>query len=106
MQSTVGSVACMKWTPDGTALALAWQHGGVSLWSVFGSLLVCTVGGDFWWVEIFSVTLFLTKPLNIVIAWHQHLCRCLLALYHRIPTFNDPKEEGFGKHCRKRRKCW
>ena len=29
-----------------------------------------------------------------------------LILYHTIPTFNDFKEGGFGKHCRKRRKCW
>ena len=29
-----------------------------------------------------------------------------LTLYHAIPTFNDPKEEGFGKHCGKGRKCW
>ena len=31
--------------------------------------------------------------------------KCVLTLYHTIPTFNDP-EEGFGKHCGKRRKCW
>ena len=29
-----------------------------------------------------------------------------LNLYHTIPTFNDPKEQGFEKHYRKRRKCW
>ena len=29
-----------------------------------------------------------------------------LTLYHTIPTFNDPKEEGFGKHRGKWRKCW
>ena len=29
-----------------------------------------------------------------------------LTLYHSIPTFNDPKEEGFGKHCVKMGKCW
>ena len=23
-----------------------------------------------------------------------------LTLYHTSPTFNDPKEEGLGKHCR------
>ena len=23
-----------------------------------------------------------------------------------IPTFNDPEEEDFLKHCGKRRKCW
>lgn len=48
MSNTVGAVSCLKWTPDGTALAMAWKKGGFSLWSVFGSLLVCTVGGDFW----------------------------------------------------------
>ena len=25
---------------------------------------------------------------------------------HTIPTFNHPNEEGFGKQCGKRRKCW
>ena len=30
----------------------------------------------------------------------------LLWLYHTILTFNDPREEGFGRHCGKRRKCW
>ena len=29
-----------------------------------------------------------------------------LALYDTIPTFNNPKNEGFGKQCGKRRKCW
>ena len=29
-----------------------------------------------------------------------------LTLYHTIPTFNNPIEEGFGKHCGKRKKCW
>ena len=29
-----------------------------------------------------------------------------LTLYHTIPTFYNPKEEGFIKHCGKRRKCW
>ena len=29
-----------------------------------------------------------------------------LTLYHTIPTFDNPKEGGFGKHCGKRRKCW
>ncbi|KAL4236739.1 WD40 repeat protein [Mactra antiquata] len=47
MKSTVGAVTCMRWTPDGTALAMAWKKGGFALWSVFGSLLVCTVGGDY-----------------------------------------------------------
>ena len=31
---------------------------------------------------------------------------CILTLYHIIPTLNDHKEEGIGKHCGKWRKCW
>ncbi|KAL5016054.1 hypothetical protein ScPMuIL_005643 [Solemya velum] len=42
-----GSVRCMKYTPDRTALAMCWERGGFSLWSVFGSLLICTLGGDY-----------------------------------------------------------
>jgi len=34
-----GAVKEMRWTPDGTALAMCWEHGGFSIWSVFGSLL-------------------------------------------------------------------
>ena len=33
------------------------------------------------------------------------LCGKELSLYHTIPTFNDHKEEGFGKLCGKMRKC-
>ena len=29
-----------------------------------------------------------------------------ITLSHTVPTFNDPNEEGFGKHCGKGRKCW
>jgi hypothetical protein len=47
LSKTVGAVTCMRWTPDGTALAMAWKKGGFALWSVFGSLLACTVGGDY-----------------------------------------------------------
>ena len=34
------------------------------------------------------------------------LCCKPLSVCHIIPTFNDPKEDGFGKHCVKRRKFW
>ena len=30
----------------------------------------------------------------------------MFTLYHTVQPFNDPKKEGFGKHCVKRRKCW
>ncbi|XP_059485791.1 guanine nucleotide exchange factor subunit Rich [Neocloeon triangulifer] len=41
-----GAVTCMRWSPDGCALALAWEGGGISLWSTFGSLLMCSLAWD------------------------------------------------------------
>ncbi|XP_071838357.1 guanine nucleotide exchange factor subunit RIC1-like isoform X2 [Apostichopus japonicus] len=42
-----GPVTGLRWTPDSSALVLSWQNGGFSLWSVFGALLLCTLGSDF-----------------------------------------------------------
>ena len=33
-------------------------------------------------------------------------CQWKLTLYNIIPTINDPKEEGFGKPCGKRKTLW
>ncbi|KAF4521307.1 hypothetical protein B566_EDAN002311 [Ephemera danica] len=41
-----GAVSCLRWSPDGCALALAWSGGGISLWSTFGSLLMCSLAWD------------------------------------------------------------
>ena len=51
-------------------------------------------------------TMFFLESSNLSIvkkncyAWSH-----LLTLYHTILTFNNPNEEGFGKHCGKRIKC-
>ena len=42
-----GPVSCIKWTPDGTALAMAWQHGGFSIWSTFGAMIMCSLCWDY-----------------------------------------------------------
>ena len=42
-----GPVSCLKWTPDGTALVLAWQRGGFSVWSTFGTMVMCSLGWDY-----------------------------------------------------------
>eukprot|EP01136_Pigoraptor_vietnamica_P006555 Opistho-1_new@39620 len=39
-----GPVSAMAWSADGRALAVAWRHCGLSVWSAFGSLLFCTLG--------------------------------------------------------------
>ena len=54
----------------------------------------------------FSFSLSVFKGLASQGRQMVSLCGKGLTLYHTIPTFNDPKEESFGKHCWKRRKCW
>ena len=52
----------------------------------------------------FSYNVF--KTWMLLMRQNEYLWSKGLTLYHTILTFNDPKEEGFGKHCEKRRKCW
>ncbi|KAJ2948608.1 hypothetical protein O0L34_g7862 [Tuta absoluta] len=42
-----GPVKCMRWTSDGRAVAVSWERGGVSVWSTFGALLMCTLAWDY-----------------------------------------------------------
>lgn len=42
-----GHVREMKWTPDGCAVMLSWSKGGISLWSTFGTMLMCSLGWDY-----------------------------------------------------------
>ena len=42
-----GPVSCMKWTPDGTALVMAWERGGFSIWSTFGAMIMCSLCWDY-----------------------------------------------------------
>ena len=45
--------------------------------------------------------LFKAKYINLVGGRYS-----ILTLYHTILTYNDPGNEAFRKHCRKRRKWW
>lgn len=56
-----GSVREMKWTPDGCAVMLSWSKGGISLWSTFGAMLMCSLGWDYG----LNVDLALRNPLDI-----------------------------------------
>lgn len=42
-----GYVREMKWTPDGCAMILCWATGGISLWSTYGSMLMCSLAWDY-----------------------------------------------------------
>jgi len=35
-----------RWTPDSTCLALVWAGGGFSVWSTFGTMILCSLGWD------------------------------------------------------------
>lgn len=47
VSSAAGAVSNLKWTPDGGALAMTWDKGGLAIWSVFGALLMCSLGWDY-----------------------------------------------------------
>lgn len=38
----LGSVTCLRYSPDSLALIVAWEGGDFAVWSVFGALLFCT----------------------------------------------------------------
>ena len=41
----LGPVQCLEWSyADASVIAVSWKSGGLSLWSVFGSLLLCSLG--------------------------------------------------------------
>lgn len=41
----LGPVRCLEWSyGDASVIAVSWKSGGLSLWSVFGSLLLCSLG--------------------------------------------------------------
>uniref|UniRef100_A0A8D0HFF1 Protein RIC1 homolog n=1 Tax=Sphenodon punctatus TaxID=8508 RepID=A0A8D0HFF1_SPHPU len=42
-----GAVKLIRWSPDSCVVMVTWECGGLSLWSVFGAQLICTLGGDF-----------------------------------------------------------
>ncbi|XP_056444551.1 guanine nucleotide exchange factor subunit RIC1 [Gadus chalcogrammus] len=42
-----GPVKLIRWSPDYSVVMVTWECGGLSLWSVFGAQLICTLGEDF-----------------------------------------------------------
>ncbi|VVD01056.1 unnamed protein product [Leptidea sinapis] len=42
-----GPVKCIRWTGDGRAVSVCWERGGLSVWSTFGALLMCSLGWDY-----------------------------------------------------------
>lgn len=42
-----GPVKLICWSPDCSVVMVTWECGGLSLWSVFGAHLICTLGEDF-----------------------------------------------------------
>ncbi|XP_034752885.1 RAB6A-GEF complex partner protein 1 [Etheostoma cragini] len=47
MYNKTGPVKLICWSPDYSVAMVTWECGGLSLWSVFGAHLICTLGEDF-----------------------------------------------------------
>lgn len=53
-KTVLGSIKCMKYSPDCFVLVTSWEGGHYALWSVFGSLLFCT---QQWQLDIDSTSI-------------------------------------------------
>lgn len=62
--TAAGGVRCMRWSPDGVALAMGWEKGGIALWSVFGALLMCTLGWDYGLTDVLKNNPFKVTSLD------------------------------------------
>ncbi|KAF7696778.1 guanine nucleotide exchange factor subunit RIC1 [Silurus meridionalis] len=47
IHNKTGPVKLIHWSPDCSVVMVTWACGGLSMWSVFGAHLVCTLGEDF-----------------------------------------------------------
>lgn len=68
-----------RWTADGRALAVAWCGGGVSIWSTFGGLLMCSLGWDYG----LNADLSKCNPLNVHSLVNTFLL-CIIKIYRRL----------------------
>lgn len=46
-RNPVDAVENLCFSPDGHVLAVSWVGGGLAVWTVFGSLLFCTLDSTF-----------------------------------------------------------
>lgn len=74
-----GFVREMKWTPDGCAMIFCWSTGGISLWSTYGNMLMCSLAWDYG----LNVDLNKQNPLNIVsLDWSTEGYQLLMIQLH------------------------
>lgn len=74
-----GFVREMKWTPDGCAMVLCWSTGGISLWSTYGNMLMCSLAWDYG----LNVDLNKHNPLNITsLDWSTEGYQLLMIQLH------------------------
>lgn len=63
----LGAVRAMTITPDGCATALTWKTGGLSVWSTFGALLMCTLAWDYGLIENTVNIISMVSHLQIIV---------------------------------------
>uniref|UniRef100_A0A182R1Q9 Protein RIC1 homolog n=1 Tax=Anopheles funestus TaxID=62324 RepID=A0A182R1Q9_ANOFN len=84
-----GYVRDMKWTPDGCAIIVAWGNGGISLWSTFGSLLLCSLAWDYG----LHVDLSKNDPFNVIsMDWSTEGYQLLMIRQTNATADNATKE--------------
>lgn len=65
--SKLSTVNCVRYSPDGVSLVSSWEGGEFAVWSVFGSLLFCTLQ---WQLDIRIENSFKLQKISSL-AWSQ-----------------------------------
>jgi len=84
-----GYVREMKWTPDGCAMVLCWATGGISLWSTYGNMMMCSLAWDYG----LNVDLNKINPLNVIsMDWSTEGYQLLMIQIHpKAPEENETR---------------
>ncbi|CAB3979448.1 RAB6A-GEF complex partner 1-like [Paramuricea clavata] len=82
----VDTVETLCFSPDGHVLAVSWLGGGLAVWSVFGSLLFCTLDSTFHGSQS---DVFCSKP------WHVSAMEWGVEGYNLLLAIEKPTEDGW-----------
>ncbi|RUS33898.1 RIC1-domain-containing protein [Jimgerdemannia flammicorona] len=93
-------VTSLAWTSDGYALAVGGEHLGISVWSVYGALLVASVRGleEHWW-EGATVATPTTEMLSPTMASGEGSAVLMSGLTPKVMgTISPMVDDGFPAH--------